>query len=248
MTEPREAKRLVFDIEWAPNTVTTWGLFNQNVAINQILKPGYMLCWSARWYGEKRIYWADVRDPDMLPKLRDLLHEADIVIGYNSKSYDVPKARTSFLLAGLEQPAPFSEVDLYRVVKRKFSFPSNKLAYVARALGLTEKLETGGHELWLRCMEGDAKAWRTMKRYNVGDITTTTDLYTRLLPLIDNHPPVLLFSAEACNRCGSTDFTAHEKPYVTTAGSHYRQLRCVGCGGWSRTVKRESGTTTRGTG
>lgn len=245
MTEPRIAKRLVFDIEWAPNLVTTWGLFNQNVGINQIIKPGYMLCWAAQWIDGNRTYYSDVRDPEMLLKLRGLLHESDIVIGYNSKSYDVPKARTSFLLAGIDQPAPFAEVDLYRVVKKKFSFPSNKLGYVAPALGVGEKVSNSGHELWLRCMDGDEKAWREMARYNKGDIKVTTAVYHKLLPHIDNHPPVHLYVDDACI-CGCQEWTDGAKPYMTAAGSLYPQLRCVGCGRWGRPVKRDYGTTIKG--
>ena len=40
---------LLIDIETAPNKVYTWGLWNQNVSLNQIDEVGYTLCWAATW-------------------------------------------------------------------------------------------------------------------------------------------------------------------------------------------------------
>lgn len=248
MTEPRQARRLVVDIETSPNVAHVWSLYNVNVGLAQLIEPSRVICWAAQWVGESRVTVRDVRagrEP-MLSELHDLLTQADIVIGYNSIRFDVPRIATEFALEGMDQPAPFAQVDLLRVVRRQFSFPTNKLAYVAPALGVGEKLGHTGHELWVRCMEGDAKAWNLMRRYNRQDVLVTTALYERLLPVIHNHPPVLLFAGEACNRCGSTEFTDGTKPYSTPSGSLYPQLRCVGCGGWSRTAKRDAGSTLRG--
>jgi hypothetical protein len=46
-------KLLLLDIETAPNTVYTWGLYDQNIAINQIISTGYVLCYAAKWYGRR---------------------------------------------------------------------------------------------------------------------------------------------------------------------------------------------------
>ena len=40
---------LYLDIETAPNEGKFWGLFKQNIGTNQITKPGYTLCFAAKW-------------------------------------------------------------------------------------------------------------------------------------------------------------------------------------------------------
>ena len=48
-------KILLLDIETAPNRVYCWGLWDQNIGLNQIEEPGYTLCFSAKWHGQKEI-------------------------------------------------------------------------------------------------------------------------------------------------------------------------------------------------
>jgi len=46
-------KILMLDIETTPMQVYTWGLWDQNIGINQIIKPTEMLCFGAKWQGKK---------------------------------------------------------------------------------------------------------------------------------------------------------------------------------------------------
>jgi len=48
-------KILLIDIEVAPNTAHVWGIFDQNISINQLLESSYTLCYAAKWYGESKI-------------------------------------------------------------------------------------------------------------------------------------------------------------------------------------------------
>ncbi len=48
-------KILLLDIETSPNLAYVWGLFKQNVAINQIKESGSVLCWAAKWYGSRDV-------------------------------------------------------------------------------------------------------------------------------------------------------------------------------------------------
>jgi hypothetical protein len=68
------------------------------------------------------------------------------------------------------------------VVKANFKFPSNKLDYVAQALGVGAKFKHSGFELWIDCMAGDDKAWREMKKYQIQDVVLLEELYQVLLP------------------------------------------------------------------
>ena len=122
-------KILLLDIETAPNVVYTWGLYNQNIAINQIDRPGYTLCWSAKWLGDDTVHFSSIRKGKdaMLNRIHRMLGEADVVVTYNGKKFDIPTLNKEFILNGLPPPAPYKHVDLYQVVKSTFRFVSNKL-------------------------------------------------------------------------------------------------------------------------
>ena len=50
-------KILVFDIETKPNLVYAWGLWDQNISIGQIVEPSAPICFSAKFVGEKEIFF-----------------------------------------------------------------------------------------------------------------------------------------------------------------------------------------------
>src|SRR5512138_583326 len=200
---------LFLDIETAPNTAHVWGLWQQNVAPAQLIEPARMLCFSAKWLGEKRVmFFSEFHDgrEAMANAIHALLDQADVVVGFNSKKFDVPHINSMLIDADLEPPSPYKHVDLWRAVKAKFHFPTNRMDYVCKALGIPGKVKHGGHDLWVRCMAGDPKAWATMKRYNVQDVKMTEALYQRILPWIPGHPNMGLYveeDAELCPRCAS---------------------------------------------
>ena len=77
---------LLVDIETSPNIVYSWGLFNQNIAINQVIEPSKVLCWAAKWAGEEEIHFSSLkhRKPlQMMGKIHKLLDQADVVVHYN---------------------------------------------------------------------------------------------------------------------------------------------------------------------
>jgi hypothetical protein len=79
-------------------------------------------------------------------------------------------------------PSPTKDLDLMTVTKANFLFPSNKLDYVAQKRGVGAKVKHSGFKLWLRCMEGDNKAWAEMKKYQLQDVNLLVDPYELLLP------------------------------------------------------------------
>jgi len=68
----------------------------------------------------------------MLDDLHALMDEADVVCGWNSTTFDHKHIKREFLEAGMLPPSPTKDLDLMRVVKSQFRFPSNKLDYVAQ--------------------------------------------------------------------------------------------------------------------
>jgi predicted RNA-binding Zn-ribbon protein involved in translation (DUF1610 family) len=230
-------KILLCDIETAPNTVFTWGLFQQNVSLDQIKQPGYILSYAAKWYGEKKIYYDDVRSgqSEMLEGIYDLLDEADVVIHYNGTSFDIPTLNREFLELGWTPPAPFQQIDLLHTMKKKFRMASNKLDFVSQYLGLGKKAKHAGFETWIGCMNGDEKHWRLMCRYNKQDVVLLELLYNHLKPWISGHPNHALFTdAEnfVCPNCGSEH--VQKRGLYYTKSFTYQRFQCQDCGTWSK--------------
>lgn len=232
------AKTLLLDIETAPHRAYVWGLWDQNVALNQIEEPGYTLCWAAKWYGTKDIIFRSLHKhtaKGMLGEVYALLDEADAVIHYNGTKFDIPTLNQEFLNQGWAPPSPFLQIDLLQTVRRRFRLPSNKLDYVAKYLGLGGKVTHKGMELWRACMAGDPEAWKEMKAYNEHDVKLLGDVYDKLLPWVPNHPNNALFndtSDMVCPSCGSLHL--QKRGFYYTKTMKYQRYQCNTCGTWSR--------------
>jgi hypothetical protein len=236
-------KILLLDIETAPNLAHVWGLWDQNIGLSQLLEPGYTLCWSAKWLDEPEVYIGTIRQggAPMTREIYKLMSEADAIVHYNGNKFDIPTLNKDFLLMGLPPPPPSKQIDLLRVVKQRFRFPSNKLAHVAERLGLGGKLSHSGHELWLRCMAKDAAgqysdvdAWKTMLAYNVQDVRLLEKLFHKLRPWIKNMPNYGLERENSlcCPKCGSD--TYQSRGFYSSSTCYYKKFQCTKCMGWFR--------------
>jgi len=246
----REFKMLVLDIETSPNLGYVWRLFDQSLGLTQVKEWSGVMCFAAKWYGKKKVYFhSDFHDGhnEMVKVAWELLDQADAVIHYNGKAFDIKHLNREFVLAGLGPPSPFKDIDLLTVARGRFKFPSNKLDHVSQALGVGSKVKHEGFELWLACMRNDPKAWARMKKYNVGDITITEDVYTKLRPWIKAHPNVGLWTgnSENCRVCDSPAIMRRGH-YRTNTGV-YLKFMCKDCGTYSRSKNRlpDVGTITR---
>lgn len=227
-------KILHLDIETKPNICYTWGLWNQNIGINQIVESGATMCWAAKWHGVRGVeYMSEHHDSEeeMLTRMHELLEEADAVVHYNGTKFDMPTLNKEFIRFGMEPPAPYHQIDLLRVAKKRFRFTSNKLDYVAQYLGIGAKTKHMGMDLWTDCMAGCPKAWKIMKRYNIQDVKLLEDLYVALLPWIKDHPNHALYmdtDRPVCPNCGSEHVI--KKGVETTKTMQYQRYRCNDCG------------------
>lgn len=239
-------KILLLDIETAPNKVYSWGLWDQNIATNQVMETSYILCWSAKWYEDKKVMFDSVKKSKpmvMLGRMHKLLNEADIVIHYNGIKFDIPTLNKEFIQLGFAPPAPYKQVDCLKEVRRMFRFQSNKLDFVSQALEIGAKAGHEGFELWVKCMDKSDPdhdgAWRRMERYNRQDVKLLETLYTKLRPWIDRHPNVATEEdIMGCPKCGSQKYT--QQGYRTTSVLKYPRYQCQSCGGWFRGNKTVS--------
>lgn len=243
-------KILLLDIETAPNTSYVWGLFNQNIGTNQIVKPGFTICWAAKWLGEKTVMYSG-HDTDshrnMLRKVHKLMAEADAIIHYNGRRFDIPTLNKEFIKHDIPPPAPYKQIDLLTVARSQFRFTSNKLDYVAQYLGLGAKVQHKGMDLWTACVAGDEKAWKHMQKYNKHDVVLLEKVYEKMLPWIPRHANWSVFTNElVCPNCGSKHF--QKRGYEYTMAGMYQRYQCNKCKKWFRDNKNMVRGTMKATG
>ena len=253
-----DTKILLLDIETAPNRAYVWGTWKQNINPEWIDANGYVLCWTAKWLGEKEnifhrlhkkkhvdgktksyVHATEWNHRAMLEPIHNLLHEASAVIHYNGSNFDIPTLNKEFLMNGFTPPSPYKQIDLLRTMREGFRFPNNKLDYIVKTLSIGEKLRHTGPQLWLDCMKDDADAWSQMEAYNRRDVDILERLYHRLLPWIKGHPNLsAMHGAEICPACGSNNIK-RDKDYLANF-LRYPRYHCSDCGTWIRANRTNS--------
>jgi DNA polymerase elongation subunit (family B) len=246
--ETREIRILTIDIETRPMKVYSWGLFNQFHSIDQIIDHGGLLCFAAKWVGQKDVLffseWDDGLDA-MVKAAHDLLSEADVVISYNGDRFDVKKLNNEFMLRKMPPPRPFKSIDLIKSNKARFDLPSRKLDYLVQRAGLGRKTPHTGFQLWIDCMEGDAKAHALMRKYNEQDVKITEKAYLRLLPWLTNAPHLGMFLRDesfVCPYCAAK-IGSDLAGLAHTLVQSYDLFQCRRCEGWSRGLHRKQDPT-----
>ena len=244
---PQNVKVLVLDIETFPLESYTWGIWEQNVGLEQIKTEATIASFGAKWLGKKELIFAhtggrgaaEVRDDRILmPPLWNLLHKADMVVAQNGNAFDMKWINARLLVHGYGPYSPVKLYDTLLVAKRFFRFTSNKLAWQSKYLTDTPKDEHKkfpGFELWLECMKDNPAAWAEMKKYNLRDVVATEKLYLKQRAWASNHPNLGTYDwslATVCPRCASSNVEADG--YKTLQAGVYVQYHCLDCGAWSR--------------
>lgn len=252
MSEPRI---LLYDLETSLETVTVFSLkYNDFIAPESIVTERHIISVCYKWLGEKKVHSISLLDDPkrfakdihddcyVVEKFREVLAEADVVVGHNSDKFDNPYTRTRILFHGLSPLPPITSIDTYKVAKSVFMFNSCKLDYIGKYLKVGQKKHTTSG-LWMRVFNGDKKAIREMVEYNKQDVLLLERVFLKLRPYMSNHINRELFGKTGCPRCGSNK--------VQSRGIHkaisrvYQRFCCTSCGGWFRNVKNETLKTTR---
>lgn len=239
------AKVLIYDIETAPLKAYVWHVWGDKVGYNmdKLISEWFVITWSAKWLFEDevmsdKITTDELKNEDDLRVCRslwELFDQADIVIAHNGLNFDNKRMRTRFLKNGLTPNLPFQTIDTLKHARRQLSVSSNRLDYLASFLGMEGKMDTGGFDLWKRCMDGDADAIDKMEEYNIQDVKVLEEVYLRLRPWIKPHPNIGLFiesDLKVCPSCGSEDIQWGGQ-YATYANL-FDAFRCNSCGSIGR--------------
>lgn len=237
----------LIDIETAPIEGRVWGLFDQNVGLNQITQEWAIISFAYKKLGAPRktvVYMdtsakADPRDDhELCGKLWEIIHESDVLIAQNGKRFDRRKINARLIMHGFPPPSPVKIEDTMLMARQAAAFTSNKLEWLSEYLSKVKKSKHNdfpGFELWAECLAGNPKAWAAMRKYNIPDIISMEGVYLNLRPWVKGHTNVAVYTDDermACPVCGSRKL--RQDGYTYTNVSKYQRYVCGGCGAWSR--------------
>ena len=229
-------KVLILDVETLPILGYSWGVWNQNIYPNQVVKDWCILSYSAKWLGDDRII-SDVLTPKEA-ELRDdkrivtafwnLLNSASVTVSHNGKRFDLRKVNARFWKNGLHRPASYKIIDTLTSARSIFGLTYNKLDFIAKFIGADEKIETN-FELWRGCDLGDKESLKQMKEYNEQDVFTLEEIYMRMREWIPNHPDLGVYQnlSGVCPVCLCDKFSVIGT-YVTKK-KQFNEYRCSQC-------------------
>ncbi|UOF79705.1 polB [Caudoviricetes sp.] len=242
---------LTLDIETAPLSAYTWGLWEQNIGLDMVKNDWRILSVAWKWLGHKTVHFesaeivrGEVNDARLLQTLYGMLDHADIVVTQNGLDFDIKRINARLVEAGYSPYTPVRHIDTKRVAKQVFGFTSNRLEWMGERIAGVVKdkhRKFPGFELWRECLAGNLAAWAEMEKYNKRDVLATEALYLKLRPWIPNHHNVAVYREDgvlACPRCGCHGWMQKRGKTVTNGGV-YTRLVCGSCGGWSRMRARE---------
>lgn len=248
-------KILIYDIEVTPESILGYPTRRNNESIKlKTLVDQQIFSVSWKWRGEKKTHFKsiwdlssfvtpkdprdilrDVNDMELVSLIRDLMDEADVVIGHYSNNFDNPKTMARIAYHRLEVPSAFEELDTKRL-SSQLGQPSNKLDEIGRYYGLGRK--DGDHaSLWYDCLMGDKKAQKKMMMYNNQDVILTEDVFDFLIPYLKKAPNLAKYFIDygvqfklscVCEMCGSDDYVS--KGVRSTRTSFRKDYKCNECG------------------
>ena len=226
-------KRLFFDIETSPNIVFSWRV-GYKIRINHenIIKERAIINICYKWAGQKTVHsltWdKNQNDKQMLKKFLKVFNEADEVISHNGNRFDIRWVRTRCIKHGIKMmPNPVS-IDTLQSARLGFNFNSNSLNYIAKFLGLGEKLHHEGFNMWKNIvLKNDKQALVAMVRYCKQDVVLLERVWDKMNSYVKAKSSIA-DTTRMCPECnGNMKISKHR---ITAAGHKQVQLQCEDCG------------------
>lgn len=250
--------RLVsLDIETAPALVYTFRAYGeQGIGMDQIVDHPRIIGFSYQWEGSKTVGWYSEYHhgrKEMLDAFHAILSEADAIMTYNGKTFDLPWILGELMIEeGYAPVPPVQHIDLYQILKGKTRFFLRKLDYAALRFLDERKVSHTGFLMWRECLMGNddekRKAWDLMRKYGKRDTALLFPLYEKIKGwTTTGHPNRALYDsvAEGCPVCASTNI--QKRGYTYKLGGKYQRYQCQedNCGKWFHGGKRLETTLAR---
>jgi hypothetical protein len=248
----RSARILLIDIETLPGEYYAFDPRVEYLSPDKQIKDWSIACWGAKWLFEDEIMGArvtrqeafDRKDSSILEPIWQLMNDAHIVVTQNGVNFDHKKLNSRFIENRIKPPAKFLKVDTYKTAKEVLGQSYNRLDELGKKFGIGKKIDMSFVD-WKNCLGNDDAAdvaLDHMLTYCKRDIAPLLeDVYLAMLPYMENHPNMNVFSMNddhVCPKCESTDLTWNEKNYATPQGL-WSAFRCQSCGATGRGTRKE---------
>ena len=229
-------KRLFFDIETSPNIGLFWEAgYKKNIDYSNIIKERAIICICYKWEDSKEVgylTWDSKQcDKKMLQKFIEIANTADEMVGHNGDRFDLAWIRTRCLFHRINMFPTYTTIDTLKVSRNKFRFNSNKLDYIAKYLGMGEKIKTE-FGLWKAIvLHKDKAAMEKMVKYCQQDVKLLEKVYKELsIHILSKTHYGVIFGADrgSCPECGS-DEIVRRCNRVTASGVKKIQYQCNTC-------------------
>ena len=235
-------KILFFDIETSPLQAWIWSQGQQYVNHKQLVKGHSrwgIICICYAWNDGKPAKsidwgWEEQDTGKVIQEFDEVVKTADLIIGKNSKRFDVPMINAARMFAGLPGLPQWALAhdDLEQQMRKYFRVPSQSLDYYSKELGIggKDKMEM---QDWIDIVEkNDERKLTKMIKYCKKDITDTRTLWNKLSEHFDSSFNLARFSGErlACKHanCGSLDLIKFGTK--CSGGKKYQMYSCKSCG------------------
>lgn len=229
-------KRLFFDIETSPNIGLFWEAgYKKNIDYSNIIKERAIICICYKWEDSKEVgylTWDSKQcDKKMLLKFIEIANSADELVGHNGDKFDLAWIRTRCLFHRIDMFPVYTTIDTLKLSRSKFKFNSNKLDYIAKYLGMGEKIKTE-FGLWKAIvLNKDKEAMAKMVKYCQQDVKLLEKVYKELSTHIfaKTHYGVIFGEDRgSCPECGSDDLV---RACLRTSASGIKKImfRCKTC-------------------
>jgi DNA polymerase elongation subunit (family B) len=229
-------KRLFFDIEVSANIGLFWQSgFKLNIGPESIIKERAIICICYKWEDSKEVEsleWDSKQcDKKMLQKFIKIANTADEIVGHNGDKFDLAWIRTRCLFHRIDMFPTYTTIDTLKISRSKFKFNSNKLDYIAKFLGVGEKIKTD-YGMWKDIMLNKCKvSMSKMVKYCKMDVVVLEKVYKELsVHILSKVHYGVIFGADrgSCPECGS-DEIVRMCNRVTASGVKKIQYQCRTC-------------------
>lgn len=204
---------------------------------------GFILCGSYKWIGENKVHTITHKDreafrekpnddKEICRRLAEVIEEADLVVTWNGKSFDMRFLQTRMLKHRLGYLPPVPHEDALLTARARLKM-RRSLDNVQKFFGLGHKKTDLNIETWMSAGAGNWKALQYVIHHCEQDVLVLEEAYNLISPMSRVHPSVAIINGEpeGCPFCGKKHLNSRGK---IQALRHYRnRFHCRACGRWS---------------
>lgn len=123
-------------------------------------------------------------DRELVKQIRDRLNEADIIVSYNGRRFDIPYLNARLVYWGDDVLPKKKHVDMLYQVRYKLKLSSSRLESAQNFLGLDEHKTKMIPQIWIPAVTGDKASMDYIVDHCRRDVVVLHDVYDKLKHLI----------------------------------------------------------------